>query len=705
MRSKQSVVLAGIAQAVMAPAFAAGEAEESRRESEVTEVMQVTAGRIAEPWLSVPQPMTVLTKDEIDRQSPQVMTDLLRGQSGVFTQSSGPGQGIAIIRGLKGSEVLHLVDGMRLNMTFFRNSPSQYIALVDPYNITQIETMRGPAGTLYGSDAMGGVLQVLTPEQRFTGADWQQAVHLRTQLGSADLSKIGRVSGAVGHDGFSIGGGFTYMDFGERDLGDGGREPWTEYTARGGDAKMLWSPAADHELMLSAQFFETPKVPRYHEIVGGPGGPSTNDGFPVFFEPNDRLFLHARYRWASPFAFAENLELHLGQQVINDDRNRGVDEVTNEEEHNRSDLRGFTVKLDSRPGPRTLLVYGIDLYRDEVDSDKSRTDIPTGEISVRDPTFPDGATEDSFGAYANVEWQVTGPWLLETGLRYSRVQTDLPATAASAATDVDNDEVTGHVGSALRVAPNVLWTMNLARGFRAPNIFDLGTLGRRPNTSPQQINVPNPNLDPETIDSIDTGLKWQAGDFVAEASVFYARYHDRIEPREPTGNTVPDGQFGCSEPAGCVEVRSENITAARYTGFETGARWLGFEHMEIYGALNYTRGEEEEGDETRPANRVPPLNGQLGALWRVRENVLVEPYALFAGEQDRLDDDDLTDVRIDPDGTPGWGTANLRLAWRLERHWNLQLDLKNIFDKGYREHGSGVDAPGFGATFMAEALF
>src|SRR4029450_3870126 len=129
-----------------------------------------------------------------------------------------------------------------------------------------------------------------------------------------DLSKIGRVSGAVGHDGFSISGGLTYMDFGERDLGDGGREPWTEYTARGGDAKMLWSPAADHEPMLSAQFFETPKVPRYHEIVGGPGGPSTNDGFPVFFEPNDRLFLHARYRWASPFAFADSLELHLGQR-------------------------------------------------------------------------------------------------------------------------------------------------------------------------------------------------------------------------------------------------------------------------------------------------------------------------------------------------------------------------------------------------------
>ena len=96
-----------------------------------------------------------------------------RAVRGVSRSRPGPAKASPIIRGLKGSEVLHLVDGMRLNMTFFRNSPSQYIALVDPYNIDQIELLRGPAGTLYGSDAMGGVLQVLTPEERFTGEEWQ----------------------------------------------------------------------------------------------------------------------------------------------------------------------------------------------------------------------------------------------------------------------------------------------------------------------------------------------------------------------------------------------------------------------------------------------------------------------------------------------------------------------------------------------------
>ena len=163
-----------------------GYAEAVAPDKEGVEVVQITAGRIAEPWLRVPQPITVVTPQEIERQTPQVMVDLLRGHPGIFPQSSGPGQGIAIVRGLKGSEVLHLVDGMRLNMSFFRNSPSQYIALVDPYNIHQIELLRGPAGTLYGSDAMGGVLQVLTPEERFAGSEWDHRTEVRMQLGSAE---------------------------------------------------------------------------------------------------------------------------------------------------------------------------------------------------------------------------------------------------------------------------------------------------------------------------------------------------------------------------------------------------------------------------------------------------------------------------------------------------------------------------------------
>mgnify|MGYP002062902832 CR=1 FL=1 len=66
------------------------------------------------------------------------------------------------MRGLKGSSILHLVDGMRLNNAFFRNAPNQYLALIDPLALGRVEVLRGPGAVLFGSDAMGGVINIIT---------------------------------------------------------------------------------------------------------------------------------------------------------------------------------------------------------------------------------------------------------------------------------------------------------------------------------------------------------------------------------------------------------------------------------------------------------------------------------------------------------------------------------------------------------------
>ena len=85
----------------------------------------------------------------------------------LFSSKPHPARAFPIIRGLKGSQVLHLVDGMRLNNAFFRNAPNQYLGLVDAYATERTEIIRGAAPSLYGADAMGGVLQVLTAEPDF----------------------------------------------------------------------------------------------------------------------------------------------------------------------------------------------------------------------------------------------------------------------------------------------------------------------------------------------------------------------------------------------------------------------------------------------------------------------------------------------------------------------------------------------------------
>ena len=95
--------------------------------------VMVTASKKQQSVENLSTAVSVVTKAEILDKNITLMADLLREEAGVYIQQTTPGQGIPIIRGLKGSENVHLIDGMRLNTAFFRNSPNQYLALVDPF--------------------------------------------------------------------------------------------------------------------------------------------------------------------------------------------------------------------------------------------------------------------------------------------------------------------------------------------------------------------------------------------------------------------------------------------------------------------------------------------------------------------------------------------------------------------------------------------
>lgn len=682
--------------------------------------VQVTAGRQTEGVLDVPQPVTVLTRRQIERRSPQVMTELLRGQPGAFFQQTGPGQGIVIVRGLKGAEVLHLVDGFRLNNAFFRTAPSQYIALLDPYNISQLELLRGPYATLYGSDAMGGVVQVLTPEQRFGGEQPELRGGVRVQYGSSDLSRASRVWGATGMNGFSVSAGVTSLDYGSRKLaapgqsadGTGGvtlrdRVQPTAYGAHGFDFKAIWSPSSAQELMFSVQRFKLPSLPRYNEVV--PGFGSASAGKPeaaqsLYF--NSRDFYHLRYRYNTPLAFVDDLEVHLGHQVIFDDRfDRSLDLSTDSFEFNKSSLSGLTLQAHTALGESHRLTYGVELYSDRVDS--SKREVKNGMATINGPSagvksrFPDGARADNYGVYLAGEWRATQRWLLDAGVRYNLNREQLPQADRLSGAEIRDRDLTGSFGTRYALTDTLAWTVNAGRGFRAPNINDLAQVGRRSNG---RITIANPALKPESVVSVDTGLKWADSGLLAEASVFYAEYKDRITI-VPTGVLIANGTRGCNVAAGCPEVRSENIAQAAYYGFEGALRYEWRSSLAVFSSLNYTFGEQDIRGVTTPGNRVPPLNGETGIEYRPWPALSVQPSVFYAGRQDRLDASDRADNRINPQGTPGYVVLNVQLAYRPTPAFRLQLDGLNLLDKAYREHGSGIDGAARGVVLTAQARF
>lgn len=656
------------------------------------EQIQITATRAAKSNFDVSSAVTVVGQDEVREKTALTVADYLRGQPGAFIQSTTPGQAVPIIRGLKGSEVLHMVDGFRMNTAFFRNSPNQYFALADTQNVDRIELVRGAQSSLYGSDAMGGVVQILTPEERFNGDSWDGRGRFRAQYSSGDLSRLGRIAGAAGKDGVSIAGGVTVQDVGLRELGgDGGRLPYTDFSSWAADTKLLWSPTAGHELMLSAAYLKQPKTARVDELMTSFHQTRPNSA-EFYFQPQDRLFVQARYVIEQDGSWFDRAEFHAGYQKINDDRRtREFGTVNRELEENSSRLRGFTATFNKEVGSHAL-VYGAEAYYDTISSFRQRLNLNTNAITARPPRFPDGSTMDSYAVFLNDSITLAPQWQLDLGGRYSSFDIELTPNTQGVGVKLSPDDFTGNAGLTFKATDTVHVVGNVGRGFRAPNIFDLGVFGSRPSN---RWAVPNTDLKPETVITYDLGLKWDHPRWQAEAFVWKSDYKDKI-------TTIETGEL---TSAGAIIVTNANVTQLDLWGVEAGGRWYFSENSQFYGTLNYTRGDETYAGDSYDADRVPPLNGRLGLLHYFTPNLSLDVNALYAARQDRLSPRDLTDPRVNPDGTAGWNTWNTRIAWEFAPDAKLTLLLDNLADRRYREHGSGADEMGRNASVIFDWTF
>lgn len=655
---------------------------ESLYEDAIQEQVHVTATRSSKRDIDIAAAVTAIDEEAIRDAAPDVIAEMLRGQPGTYFQQTTPGQGVPIIRGLKGSQVLHMVDGIRLNNAFFRNAPNQYLGLVDAFATRRMEVVRGSQGSLYGADAMGGVLNVLSHEPDYAGLEWQQDSSLYGSYDSVDNGLVLNVRTQGGKQGWGFTGGASYQDHASRRSGGGQTLRPSGYESRAADLKFLFAAGERGDLMLSAQLMEQPSTPRYDELVPGYGQaePSSEQ---YLFEPNRRSLLHARWRLDGQSVLFDRFEAHLARQVISDDRlsqEFGSDEIMTEQ--NASTLDGLTLQFNSSLSDATQLVWGGEYYTDAVDS--SRFSQPASD-TLKTPVqsrFPDNSSMDSAAVYLFAEWPEMGRLQIDSGLRYSWFDIRLPADENHAMLKLSPADLTGDIHAIFELSPDFKLVANIGRGFRPPNIFDLATLGPRPGN---RFNIANTELDPESVWSYDFGFKTETGDLEFEVFAFYLDYADKITSVY-TGELTADGRD---------IIRSENRNNVEIYGLEAGMYWAATGNLNVYATANYTRGEERglEGP-AFPADRIPPVNGKLGLEYFINGDWRIEPYWLFASNQARLSPRDVRDSRIDPKGTDGWNTLNLLLDWQLNPSVKLGLRLENITDTRYREHASGIDAPG-----------
>lgn len=690
---------------------------EARGDKTLLKAVVVTATRIEEENFYVPYSAESLDGGELtSRRGFRTLPESLREVPGVMVQKTGYGQGSPFIRGFTGFRTLLLIDGIRLNNAVFRDGPNQYWNTVDPLMIDRLEVVKGPSSVLYGSDAVGGTVNVITrgrdPGSVVEGSespfDWGGRTFYRFASAEDSHTARGELSSACTPT-VGILGGLSYKDFGDLSGGrDIGEMPNTGYDELDGDFKSIFRMKPNLDLVLAFQGVTQDAVPRTHSTVFSKSFRGTEVGTDLQRDLDQRRYLgYGQLHWKpDEVGWLSRLSLSASYHIQEE-----------EEERIRSNLRerrqGFEVgtfgtwlQLES-PSPAGMFTYGVEYYRDEVDSFFKEYNAD-GTLRVVRPRGPvaDGASYDLLGVYVQDSFRPVERLEVILGGRFTYAhaeadEVDPDPTTAPVFGSLNEDYV-GAVGSLRLLYEATDWWNVLggvSQGFRAPNLSDLT---RFDVARSGEVEIPAPDLDPEDYVSFEIGSKFLVEDWGLQA---YGSYHytliDGMIIRFPTGDTI-DG-----DPV----VTKDNVGDGFVHGVELGLSWNFYKGFSAFGNFTWLEGEADtfvgSSKSSEPLSRIQPASALLGLRWDSREKKYwVEATVTIVDNQDRLSPRDETDTqRIPPGGTPGYTIYALRGGAEVLKGLKLFAAVENITDVDYRVHGSGQNEPGTNVIVGADWTF
>ncbi len=622
---------AGIVAASYAVVVSKGGFEDARREFSVapgqslsleiqlrvgalSELVTVTPARgQARELVETPEAVSVTTAEEIARRPQLILPQALKEEPGLHLQQTTTAQGSLFLRGLTGQQVVNLIDGVRFNNSTFRPGANQYTAFIEPSEVERVEVVRGPTSTPYGSDSLGGTMNVLTHPAVAGAKRFELHGGVRTFFMSADLSGGGdaHVSGGSRRWGFYAGGSARraqdlrtgggldshsvvtrLLGISSKVLGD--RLQDTGFTQYGAHAKVS-ARLTDADILTFSYLRGTQLgVRRYDQLDGGLGNLLSD------FDPQTLDFFTARYD-REHLGPLDTLSLTLSYNGQRDDRrSQSINNSTGlrsriTDEFNRTDVLGYQAQATTRLGARHTLAFGGEFYDEFVDSE--RTDFRFSNVT-RDFTdladvrarFPDGARYRTLGLFVQDAARLTPERLKASfGLRYSRFRyrqtpDDNPLDARGLPTvpnfETAFDDLTFNAGFVLDVTRHLSLTGGVSRGFRAPNVNDFGSIGlsglgfeitpeegERLGATVGNFDASRPPLDagravrqlrPETLYNYEAGMRLRTSRLSATASVFNAEFTNFIErrvallPQGAVGQTVGGEPIIRQDPGGAV---------------------------------------------------------------------------------------------------------------------------------------------------------
>ncbi|MGY6555270.1 MAG: TonB-dependent receptor domain-containing protein [Wenzhouxiangella sp.] len=627
----------------------------------------VTIGRVLQPEQQVIAPVSVIGRDEIELRQAGDIGDLLAGIPGVSaTQGPRPEAFVPNIRGLGEGRVVMRLNGARQNMAIRHRAQS----LIDPALIDRVEILRGPASSLYGSGATGGVILFETLDAEGF-LDPGQGLGGQVSLGYRSINNGGSgsatLAGRAGDFGVITSVSRRVTD--DFEDGDGKTLEFTESDISSALLQASWRPDDAQRISLSYLGFvdASPSLGTADRATGTIIDRSTRQQ-----SASLRYQIYPENGWLALDAVLYWSDLIFDERPVEPGQPRTENSVS---------TIGLDIANSSRFQTGAIahtLTYGAELYRD----------IQRG---LRDgapaPQFR-GSRRETVGLFAQNRAELTERLDLVLGLRHDDIESR-PDEAALVASSFS--QTSFQAGILFELTPDWTFSASLNEAFRAPALRELFIGGQH---FPGNFYVPNPDLKPESARIYEIGLRFDRSGVItandrlrARISVFRNDIDDFIEQRVR----------GADAPAPFTNTtRFDNVGEARIEGLEAELGWRAGEyHLNLFG----TRLRGNDRTLGIPLESIP--GDELGLrLERQFVNVLLGGQIVHSFEQDRL----LGGMhRAQP--TPSHTLVDLFASWQATDRVRINARIDNLSNETYRRHLTLINQPGRSVRLQASYLF
>ncbi|HJR07500.1 MAG TPA: TonB-dependent receptor [Pyrinomonadaceae bacterium] len=450
----------------------------------------------------VAQQVNVINENNILQRTTAVLAQVADEEVGVNLQRTSPTIGGIFVRGLTGKNVAVYVDGVRYTTSAQRGGISTFFNMNEPSSLRAVEILRGPNSAQYGSDSLGGTVNLVSRVPGFGSLEPETHGEINTFFTSADLSFGGNTLITYGTRRFGIlaninarrvnnlrpAGGIDSHSSIQRFLGLrsdilGTRLTDTAFTQYGGTFHVNYAPANDQQLIFHYQRAQQDGGKRYDQTLGGDGN-LISDLRNLMLDFGYLRYLKQGVGFFDNGSITASYNTQREERVNQGGRGNARGNITHQPE--RTKVFGLSASLDKQFTRNNTFLVGADFYRETVNAPAFTVNPVTGTTVLSRPRIPDGARYITSGIYAQDVFDAVPDRLrLSMALRYHVASYRSRASNAPIVNgrplfpddSLREDNLSGRIGAVVTAARGLNLSFNYSRGFRAPNITDLGTLG------------------------------------------------------------------------------------------------------------------------------------------------------------------------------------------------------------------------------------